>query len=339
MAEPTYRLNPALAVLDAKKEDWRGNPFYNRQFRYLSEPFRPRWRTLLRWMITPNPQRQEKKQDTWRPPVHDSLSHFQESKDMVVWLGHSTFYIQLGGVRLLTDPMVTDLPMAPRLVRLPFKLKDLPPLDYILLSHDHRDHVDEETLTRLLQHQRPRKILAPLELSNVIADWVTDIPVEEAAWYQVYNTEKDHPRITFVPSRHWCRRGLFDLNRILWGGFVIEHGNRKLYFAGDSADGWHWEEVGRLFPDIDLAMIGIGAYCPTYMMKDAHCNPHEAWNGFEQTGARNLLPMHYGTYDLSDEPISEPYRLIRSIAEQAGKQHRLRTPAVNEPVWLEELIV
>jgi L-ascorbate metabolism protein UlaG (beta-lactamase superfamily) len=330
-----YLLNPDLPVLPAKRDSWRGNPVRNGEFQYIQHPFRPEWSKLLRWFLSRNPQQAEKKADNWRPPVAADTGYLAErERDFVVWLGHACFLIQLGGVRLLTDPNFIDTFYLRRLVKPVFSLAQLRGIDYVLLSHDHRDHVDAASLKTILAHNRVRKILAPLHLSRVVGAWVGSTPVEEAAWYQTFRTEAGAPEISLLPTRHWCRRGLTDFNRVLWGAFHIRSGKHSIYFGGDSAKTEYWAEVGTLFPVTDYALLGIGAYKPCYMMEDAHAAPEEALWGFRQMGARYFWPMHYGTYDLSDEPISEPYRRIHQLCREAGVSEQLLTPGVGEVVYL-----
>ena len=325
-----YLKNSRLPLI---RPDWQGNPHDGKRFHYMEEPFYPSFRKLLKWQLSPNPQRAAKKEDDWAPQLAVQQDYLEDkSRDGIVWLGHATFLIQLNGVRLITDPIFNGLPFLKRRVALPFPLDQLKDIDYILLSHDHRDHCDKRSLQDLLKTNRPRKILAPLKLSKVISPWVGNVPVEEAAWYQVFRTEG--AEITFLPSRHWCRRGLFDFNRVLWGSFMIRSGEKKIYFGADSGMGSHFEEIGQLFPGIQYAMIGIGAYKPDYMMQEIHTNPQEAMEAFRHLGSENLIPMHYGTYDLSDEPASEPYRLIQEYFRNAGQSDQLTLPAIGEFITL-----
>ncbi len=326
--------NPKLETL---RPDWQGNPFSDKQFRYpagLFPPFSPSWSKLLRWQLGGNPQKALKKADNWRPDIFDDRAHLRSGDNFISWLGHASFLLQLGGVRMITDPVLFDLPFLPRFVKPPFPPQELRNIDYVLLSHDHRDHCDKKSITALLQANSPRKILTAMRMQTVIKGWVGDTPVEEAAWYQRYDTPADHPEVIYLPARHWCRRGLFDFNRVLWGSFLIRLGDQSIYFGADSGYGQHFAAIGRDFPGIDLAIIGIGAYKPDYMMQEIHTSPADALQAFRDLGARRLLPMHYGTYDLSDEPISEPYREIQRLFTEAGIPGRLVLPAVNEPVWL-----
>jgi hypothetical protein len=200
-----FLLNPDLPLI---KPDWPGNPHDGRMFRYPDRPFSPSFRKLFKWQLSGNPQKAEKKADEWRPAVHASTEHLRSSRDFICWLGHASFLIQINGRRILTDPVFSDLPFIPRLVRPPFPPEAIRDIDYIILSHDHRDHCDKASLTKILENNRPKKILAPLRLSKVIRSWVGDqVSIQEAAWFQQYQLEAGDPDIVFLPSRHWSRRG------------------------------------------------------------------------------------------------------------------------------------
>ena len=160
------------------------------------------------------------------------------------------------------------------------------------------------------------------------------IPVQEAGWYQEYRMGKNL-RIIFVPAKHWGRRGLNDFNRVLWGGFLIMDGNTKLFFAGDSAyDPCLFKEIRQLFGDMDICLLPVGAYSPPFVMQKAHMNPEEAVQVFSDLGGRYFIPMHYGTYDLSDEPLSEPIKRLRQCLSDKGMEHRIKELAVGERCWI-----
>ncbi|OAV46311.1 hypothetical protein A3850_018685 [Lewinella sp. 4G2] len=326
--------NPDLPFIPARA-DRQGNPHDGTEFLYERDSFRPDWSVVFKMVTSRNPQRKEKKVDDWVPNVHSSTDYLTDkSKDWIVWLGHACYLIQIGGTRLLIDPQLADMPFVPRRFQLPFGAEDLTQVDYLLLSHDHRDHVDKDSISKIVASNHLLKILCPLGLTKTIQPWVDRADdlrgfgptvIEEAAWFQVYDTEGTAVRITFLPSRHWCRRGLTDFNRTLWGSFMIErvgepasNGLNTIYFGGDSAATAYWQEIGELYPSIDVAMLGIGAYAPAFMMQDNHANPEEAFRGFRDLGARYWWPMHHGTYDLSWEPAGEPVRRATAAMEGAG---------------------
>ncbi len=329
-----YLLNPDLPIHPALADRWRGNPIVGEEFQYLRDPFRPQWSQVFRMMLLPNPQRATKKADKWVPRVNPDVSYLEDrSENWIVWLGHACFLFQLNGLRFLTDPQLTDMPFVPRRVHPPFGYEELRGVDYLLLSHDHRDHVDEQCIRAITANNDIHKILCPLRLSNVIGDWVGTTPIEEAAWYQRYATEGTGVTIHFLPTRHWCRRGLTDFNRVLWGSFMLEVGEHTIYFGGDSARTEYWAEIGELFPTIDLAILGIGAYKPEFMMRENHANPAEAFTGYRDLHAEHWWPMHHGTYDLSNEPASEPISWASKLMDKHGFGECLVQPPINEPWW------
>ncbi|CAH1001755.1 hypothetical protein LEM8419_02661 [Neolewinella maritima] len=344
-----YLLNPDLPIHPLQADRWRGNPILDGEFQYLRDPFRPKWRQVLRMLALPNRQRAQKKADQWVPPVSPDVSYLKDrSANWIVWLGHACFLFQLNGLRYLTDPQLADMPFVPRRVHPPFSYDDLRGIDYLLLSHDHRDHVDEQCIRTITANNAIHKILCPLRMSSVIGDWVGDTPIEEAAWYQQYDTPGTGVTIHFLPSRHWCRRGLRDFNRVLWGSFMLEVSDAAaagaeprhkksspttLYFGGDSAETDYWAEIGHMFPNIDVAMLGIGAYKPEYMMRENHANPAEAFTGYRDLKAEYWWPMHHGTYDLSNEPPSEPISWASKLMDKHGFERCMLQPPINAPWW------
>lgn len=315
-------------ALDTILPDWKGNPHDGKEFQYLGKSFRPDIKIIMRMAVTPNPQRREKREDQWRPSIHTDTSYIDSGKDFISWLGHASFLMRINGKLLLTDPVFYNLAVLKRFVPIPLQLSELASLDYLLISHDHRDHCDKKSIKNILQYAQP-KILTSLKMSNVISKWVGNTKIQEAGWYQRYQT-KD-VEIIYLPAQHWCRRGLMDFNKVLWGSFIIRTADYCIYFGGDSATGSHFEEIGRLFPNIDVAILGIGAYKPDFMMQDVHTSPDEAFEAFQQLGAKKMIPMHYGTYDLSNEPISEPLSLLKKAFAAADITDRLLPLGIGEP--------
>ncbi len=343
-----YKQNPSLPFHSNAPNGWQGNPFEGKEFKYVSDPFRPDWKAILKMLFSANPQRKEKKADKWIPEVSADLAYLEDrSKNWIVWLGHACYLMQFNGIRILTDPQLTDMPFVPRRVHPPFGYQDIRGVDYLLLSHDHRDHVDKKCVTAICANNPIRKILCPLQLSDLIGDWVGDTTIEEAGWYQIFDTAGTGLRITYLPSQHWCRRGLTDFNRALWGSFMIEvsgsaagageveKAKHTIYFGGDSARTDYWAEIGAMFPDIDIAMLGIGAYKPDFMMEPVHSSPPQAFQGYQDLKAKYWWPMHHGTYDLSNEPASEPIRWAERLMKEAGLGDRLLQPVINMPYYLD----
>ncbi|GAB3820526.1 hypothetical protein GCM10028895_20930 [Pontibacter rugosus] len=142
--------------------------------------------------------------------------------------------------------------------------------------------------------------------------------------------------VYFMPASHWHRRGVLDMNKVLWGSFVIKTPTLTLYFAGDTAIAPHFEEIEELFGPMDVCIMPIGAYKPAFLMQKSHMNPHEAIKAYNLLRGGMFIPMHYGTFDLSDEPASEPVRLLEQVAA-TGVLQGLRIPAIGEPVLLHDM--
>ncbi len=321
--------NPDLPTL-LPASRWPGTPvdvrgrFMNHEFPFVQSPL-----AVAKWMLERNPQRAEKQADPYRLPVQQTEAFLHGTEDVVVWLGHASFYVRLSGLSLLIDPVLGKLPYGKRLSALPLDPTALKGLDYILVSHAHYDHCDKPSL-RQLQAQNPQaQLLTSLGMDKLLTAWLPGAAVQAAGWYQQYRTDA-RLRVTFVPSRHWSNRSLGDVNETLWGGFVLQAGGRQVYFSGDSGYGSHFGEIGQLFPNLDVALMGAGAYAPRWFMGPNHQDPAQAVRAFHDTGAKLFVPMHYGTFDLSDEPLGEPARLLASYRDTGQLQDNLRLLAAGE---------
>ncbi len=229
---------------------------------------------------------------------------------------------------LLIDPVLGDR-MGPggvvgRNVPPPLRPEELPHIDLCLVSHDHWDHMDVPTL---------RAVGAP-----VMAGLETDAPLSREKvqhvglrWWQ--SKRYRGLTITFVPAQHFSGRGIGNRDRTLWGGWVIQGSSATLYHSGDTAYFTGFKEIGRRFPEIDVAMLPIGAYDPRWFMQPVHVDPEEALQAFEDLGARTFVAMHWGTFKQSDEPLDEPpVRLEAERVRRAIAPDRVRVPAVGETI-------
>lgn len=308
------------------KSDWQGTPvdkkgrFVNAEFPFLSRTV-----DLLRWQLSGNPQKAEKQADRARLEIEDPTEFLGGEKDGVLWLGHATVFIRLSGVNILFDPIFGKPPLVKTFTDFPSPLDKIKKLDYILISHDHRDHCDENSIKQTVEKFPEARILGGLGMEDLFDEWKTPTNrIETAGWYQQFSANENGVKITFLPTRHWARRGLFDMNQRLWGAYVIEAAGKTIYFGGDSGYGLHYKELREVFPKIDYFVVGIGAYSPRWFMKPNHNSPEDAFAAFVDSGAQTLIPMHYGTLDLSDEPPSEPLRLLKEAAEKSGAIDKIK---------------
>jgi len=228
---------------------------------------------------------------------------------VVTWLGHATFLIQIAGVTIITDPVFFNLSgMMKRLMPLPMRLEELPPVDIVLLSHNHRDHLDEASMNYLKRYQP-----------------VVCVPLGDESWFltrgfnHVHGYEWWEQRtikdvtLTFLPASHWSGRGVRDVNRSLWGSWMIQAGGFTLYFAGDTAYAEHFKAIGQQFPSIDVALLPIGPEEPRFLMKDSHTGALEAIQAFIDLGAHQFVPMHWGTFAFGLDTFTLPIERLRAF--------------------------
>ncbi|MBL1100891.1 MBL fold metallo-hydrolase [Streptomyces coffeae] len=236
------------------------------------------------------------------------------------WAGHASCIVRLGGLTILTDPVWSR-----RIVGTPARItpvgvawRDVPHIDAIVISHNHYDHLDSNTLHRV---PPGTPFLVPAGLGG----WFRRrgfTHVTELDWWEA--VELPGPigpvRFDFVPSHHWSKRGLTDTCRSLWGGWMLtEPDGRRVHFAGDTGYGHWFSEIGARYPGIDLAILPIGAYEPRWMLAAVHTSPEEAVQACEDLGARIMAPMHWGTFLLSAEAPLEPLARVRDAWASTGR--------------------
>ncbi|MGB7207325.1 MAG: MBL fold metallo-hydrolase [Pyrinomonadaceae bacterium] len=319
-------------TLQTIKTDWQGTPI-DQKGRFVNDefPFLPKTISLFQWQTSRNRFKQEKDADIARLEVKDPTAFLDSETDGILWLGHASFFIRLNGKSILVDPIFGTPPIVTRFVEVLSPLEKINRVDYILLSHDHRDHTDETTLRQIAQKFPNATFFAGLGSEDILNEWKTATnQVRTAGWFQRFDTGGEELRVFFVPVRHWSRRGLLDTNRRLWGGFVIQSGKTTIFFGGDSGYGRHYKQIGEMFPQIDYFLIGIGAYEPRWFMEQVHNSPEDALKAFSDSGAKTLVPMHYGTFDLSDEPPNTPLKTLKTEAEKSGLSDRIKTLTINE---------
>jgi N-acyl-phosphatidylethanolamine-hydrolysing phospholipase D len=236
----------------------------------------------------------------------------------LTWIGHSTLLVRMESVAFLTDPMFSGRagpggPVGPpRLVPPGIALASLPPVRFALLSHDHYDHADVESVRALAA--RGVRFLVPLGLG----DWVRQAggQATELDWWQ--EVEIDGLRIHCVPAQHFSGRSLRDTGRRLWAGWVVAGPTRRFYYAGDTGYSPELAAIGERLGPFDLAAVPIGAYRPAEIMRVVHTTPEEALRLATELGARRVVGVHYGTFDLADEPLDEPPHRFRAEADRRG---------------------
>jgi N-acyl-phosphatidylethanolamine-hydrolysing phospholipase D len=324
---------------DHNKDHHTKEGFKNNYIEAVNKPLTD----LLRWAT----ERQFREKPTQVMPtpvktpdlafIHANAKAGKAMQPAVTWIGHATALVQANGLNILTDPVFSQRASPvqfagpQRLQPVGLALADLPPIDVILISHNHYDHLDKSSVIALnRQFNGKARFLVPLG----IKPWMAAIGirnVEELDWWQSVKWGDDI-EFMFTPVQHWSARGISDRNQTLWGGWAVFGPDFHGYFSGDSGYSRDFIETkkrlaARQTPDLgggfDLAMIALGAYEPRWFMQDQHINPMEAVQIHRDLGAKRSMGLHWGTFDLTDEPQDQPpkdlalARVAQGIAEEA----------------------
>lgn len=269
------------------------------------------------------------------PSVKTDLAALPREQDIVVWLGHSSYFVQLGGKRLLIDPVFSKYAAPlPWMVRAfegssPYTLDDLPVVDAVLITHDHYDHLDYATMKAL----EPRTGLVITGLGNGahLRHWgYAPAKIREMNWHSSVALEPGL-QVHVLPAQHYSGR-FMKRNQSLWASFALEAPQRRLYFSGDTGFGPHFADIGKRFERFDFVALDGGQY--NVKWADIHMTPEEASRAAELLDARTLLNGHAGRFTLARHAWDEPFE--RALAASEGKRYRLLTPRIGEPIRLHD---
>ncbi len=306
-------------------------------FTNLNSPFRkPGTLRILQWLLRLHSERQPRHPATGVPVPfvpNDGTVLQDGTRNTLTWIGQASFLLQLGGKNILIDPVLSPtIGFIKRNVPPGLDWPALPKIDFVLITHNHRDHMDTQTLKRL----GPDPVYV---VPQGLGAWFKKARMHrivEMAWWQQLDINGLH--ITFVPAQHWSRRYIQDVNTSWWGGFVVEYGGIRVYHSGDS--GWFegFKLIGERCGNIDFALLPIGAYAPRWFMHPQHIAPEDAVRAFTALKAKQFVAMHWGTFKLSDEPLDEPPQLLlEAWKKKRLPQYRLNIPAIGETLFLDEL--
>jgi L-ascorbate metabolism protein UlaG (beta-lactamase superfamily) len=264
-----------------------------------------RFATILKWQFSKFFRKQKIEPSKLPIVTQEKLPE----GEYAIWLGHASVWLHIAGTTVAIDPVLGNIPLYRRQSPLPIPQDQLS-ADVILITHAHYDHYDKASVAYLLAQNPKMIIVAPNGFWRYLKGQIDRERCFELEWWE--SVMIGGLFITLTPSRHWSNRIHFDMNKALWGGYVIQNSEHTLYHAGDSAYGGHFKEIGERF-DIDEAFLPIGAYRPEEIMKHNHLNPPEALQAAEDLGAKTVIPIHYGTFILSDEPINEPIEWFEKL--------------------------
>lgn len=270
---------------------------------------------VMKWKMTSKPEKWPKHVPNKNYPMRLLTP---TEKVNATFINHATFFLQLPGVNIITDPIYSERtspvsfagPKRAREPGMPFDA--LPPIDVVVISHNHYDHLDLETIKKIDKKFHPlflvplgdEKLLNKYGIQNVKAmDWWEEVRIKDV-------------RIIFAPSQHWSARSLWDKNECLWGSFMIDNGQQKIYFAGDTGYGKHFTDIKNRLGAPDLSLLPIGGYGPRWFMKYYHLNPEDAVKAHLDLGSDRSIGMHFGTFQLTDEGIDDPVREFKLVREK-----------------------
>ncbi len=305
--------NKLLAKEVFSKEIFKDGIFYNNYIDHKMITFKQFWK----W------RKESKKPEPMSFPLAKNDPTFLQenrSQKTLTWIGHASFLIQIDGINILTDPHLTKR-ASPVVFAGPSRttppgldINDLPEIDVIVISHNHYDHLDYQTILNITRKQITNQplILVPLKLKKLVESFGAR-NVKELGWWDTTNFK--NLNIHAVPVQHWSNRS-FNTNKTLWCGWVFENKNFKCIFVGDTGYSKDFATIQQRFGHMDLSLIPIGAYAPRWFMKYHHCNVDEAIQIHKDLKSKKSIAMHWGTFQLTDEPMDEPIKLLKKLAPE-----------------------
>lgn len=271
------------------------------------------------------------------PVVKTDLKEFSNlsfGEDTVVWLGHSSWLIQLEGKWILIDPILSDHAAPFSFLNKAFTgttiytAEDMPVIDCLLISHDHWDHLDYSTVTAL--ESKVKQVICPLGVGMYFQYWgYPKEKIREGDWNTSMALTQDVV-VHVLPARHYSRR-LFNEKKTLWAGFAIETADRKIFYSGDSGYGAHFSEIGKKFNGFDLVLLDCGQYDPRWAY--IHMTPEEASRAAVDLQARAIMPSHVGRFTIASHPWDEPFKRLEE--ESRDKSYQLLTPKIGQPMVMD----
>ena len=255
-----------------------------------------------------------------------NLLNSKHSKVTVTWIGHATALVQMGGLNILTDPIFSERASPvqfsgpKRKTSTPISLAELPYIDLVVISHNHYDHLDRQTVLALKDQKGGSPLFAaPLGVHQ----WFLDQGISNVQKFDWWQTESQLPQlkglaVTFVPSQHWSARTPFDRHATLWGSWVFQADGFTTFFSGDTGYSKDFKDIAQRFGKFDLALIPVGAYEPRWFMQDQHVNPAEAVAIHQDLSAALSIGIHWGTFELTDESLDQPMIDLPKALDAAG---------------------
>lgn len=313
----TISFGIGFAISGPKYKGEKSDHFNGSKFVNPSGKLANNFDKVLKWMIN-------RDREPWQENMEIPFANFDRENPnpediRITFVNHSTFLIQHKSVNILTDPIwsMRTSPFqwaGPKRMRPPgIRFEDLPKIHYVLISHNHYDHLDINTMLRIWKSHEPL-VACPLGVGELLNNHGITNTVDLDWWQTV---QKADLKFHCVPAQHFSGRGMFDRDATLWAGYVIESEERKIYFAGDTGyDSVVFTEIGKRFDTIDISLIPIGAYKPQWFMSPIHVSPREAVFIHRDVNSQKSLAMHFGTFPLADEGQTEPESDLEKALEE-----------------------
>ncbi|NBL64010.1 MBL fold metallo-hydrolase [Flavobacterium sp. NST-5] len=335
MNHPKFGASPsaALKLRFSKLDNYKGTQFQNQSFTPSFAEDTNIYKVFYKFFFTKNKRAVPESQI---PNLKSNLKSLNDSRDVLAWFGHSSYFMNLSGRTFLVDPVfsnsVSPLPVGSKGFKGThiFKAEDFPDINYLIITHDHWDHLDFDTLTKM--RTKVKNIICPLGVAAHLEHWGFEKHrIFQMNWDDEFTPEENF-KITSVPARHFSGRGL-KRNGTLWSSYVLQTPNRKLFIGGDSGFDSHFETIGKKFGPFDLAILEAGQYNTDW--KYIHMLPEETVLAAKNLNAKKLLPVHWGKFALAFHDWDEP--IIR-VCEEAKKQNQdLVHPKIGEIIDFDDL--
>ncbi len=306
-----------------KSPNQRGDQFF---LPWAPKTTREKFSEVVTWKLSQSRLAKKKMLESYEPQIQENALDLWKSHVAalrVMWLGHASFMIQLDGRTFVIDPVLGDINFfTKRAVPLPFDSGNLPSIDVIVLTHGHFDHLDTKTLDYLGKQNPQAQFYLPLGMRKYLSKGLQGRATEFNWWDDI---QLDSITCTFLPSQHWHQRSPFDYNKALWGGWWFQGERESFYHTGDSGYFGGFKAIHDHMGRPTAMTLPMGAYAPRWLMKAQHMNPEEAIRAWTDVEATYGIPMHYGTFDLSDEPLDYGVREARDLISKHPERHTLTT--------------